>query len=72
MVKRRTRRRPRRVHTDTCASVEFLQEDLLRMRERMDALARESAGHVRRCAEMQAEIDLLKTAMAALRGESRF
>jgi len=40
--------------------VEFVQDEVSQLRDELEALKRESAGHIRRCAEMQREIDELK------------
>ena len=44
-------------------AVEFVQIEIERVRDHVAKLERESAAHVRRCAEMQAEIDVLKAAI---------
>ena len=44
-------------------AVEFVQIEIERVRDHVARLERESAAHIRRCAEMQAEIDVLKAAI---------
>jgi hypothetical protein len=46
-------------------AVEFVQIEIERVRDHVAKLERESAAHTRRCAEMQAEIDVLKAAITA-------
>jgi DNA polymerase/3'-5' exonuclease PolX len=62
MAKRPARRR----HASKSISpvAEFLQAEIESLRDAVARLDRESAGHTRRCAEMQAEIDLLKRTLA--------
>jgi hypothetical protein len=62
MTKRTTHRR-----RSLTPAVEFVQIEIERVRDHVAKLARESAAHTRRCAEMQAEIDVLKAAIATSR-----
>jgi hypothetical protein len=45
-------------------AVEFVQMEIERVRDHVAKLEREAAAHTRRCAEMQAEIDVLKAIVA--------
>ena len=66
MTKRTTHRRRR-----SSAAVEFIEMEIERIREHLAKLERESAAHTRRCAEMQAEIDVLRATTAPTRHTTR-
>jgi hypothetical protein len=50
--------------------MEVLRVELRTLRDQIAAVERESAANVRRCAEMQYEIDALKKVVADLSGTS--
>jgi hypothetical protein len=62
----RPTRRPKRRQPPPKPVLEFLQSEVHALRDLLAALQRESAGHVRRCGEMQHEIDALKRLVAEL------
>jgi phage shock protein A len=61
MTKRSTSRR-----RSLSPAVEFVQLEIERVRDQVAKLERESSAHTRRCAELQAEIDVLKATVAII------
>jgi chromosome segregation ATPase len=58
-TKRTTPRRQR-----SSSDIQLVQMEIELVRDDIAKLERESAAHMRRCAEMQAEIDVLKATLA--------